>query len=82
MWITVAEGARNSLVEGSVKRAGEKTVMQHCSVTLWASERVDDGMCVWWWRWGARRRGKNRKGRVEWGGGEGGRRGRGRDGSR
>lgn len=46
MWITVAEGARNSLVEGSVKRAGEKTVMQHCSVTLWASERVDDGMCV------------------------------------
>lgn len=26
-------------------------------------------VCVWWWRWGARRRGKNRKGRVEWGGG-------------
>jgi len=44
VWITVAEGAegaRNSPVEGSVKRAGERTMMQHCSVTLWTSERVD-----------------------------------------
>lgn len=46
MWITVAEGARNSPVEGSVKRAGGRTKMQNCSVTLWTSERMNDGMRV------------------------------------